>query len=188
VISTPCQLQTSAGARYESPDGSVSNVTINSAITANPLFLYEEGVKFTFVSGTAEVTTDNLGFGSATGTLTFKVEPFGGTLTKFATATNATGVSNSVTVKAYEADGDEYTTGATAVVTVNPDDNVEDGGSATVTVQMVVTDDGSTNPGLVRFKIDAINWTVGSTTVNQYDSTTAGNMFDNWVTNYVDLR
>jgi hypothetical protein len=178
-----------ATSQYRSADGSISSTTIASAITANPQFLYEQGVKFTFISGTNTVSTSTEGFGAATGTLKFKVEPFGGTLTKFTEAEGGTGAASKVTVNAYISDGTTtYATGVTRVIAVDPNTDTPDGGAATVTVTLTATDDGSTNPGLMRFKIGAISWVVGDITSHQFSGPTAGSIFDNWVTNYADLR
>ena len=178
-------MTTGTTSRYERTTGAVDNTNITTAIAANTQYLYEQGTKITFVSGTNTVSTNGLGHATATGVLTFKVEPFGGTMTKPTYATAVSGATNQITVLAYTAAGAVYTTGASRVVTTSPDQNIPDGGSATVTITMLATDDGTTDVGLMRFKAEEIYWEVGTVISQQGYGT--GNLTDNWKTPYANL-
>lgn len=182
-----CGVATSV---YERSNGAVANTTVAAAIAANSQYLFEQGVKITFLSGTNTVVGNGLGHGTATGVLTFKVEPFGGTMTKPTFASAASSATNMIVVLAYTAAGGVYTTPNNArIVTTNPDQNIPDGGSGTVTVTMVAPDDGSTDVGLMMFKVEEFYWEVGAIIASQGGWTGgAGNMLDNWKTPYADLR
>jgi len=174
--------------RYERANGAQVD-TMNAAIVAgNNQYLFEQGVRITFVSATNTVAS-SVGEGAATGIITFRVEPFGGTMTKPVAAVFVSGVANRVTILAYTAAGAVYESPIGAVsrtVVTNPDLNIPDGGSATITVTEVVADDGTTNVGLMQFKVEEFTWTTGLIAGGLFG--TVGNMTDNWKTPYADLR
>jgi len=178
---------TSANSIYERANGAIVNTTITGGITGNNQYLYEQGVKITFLGGTNTVTTNGLGHATATGILTFKAEPFGGTMTKPTYATATSGATNQISVLSYTAGGVRYVTPAviSAVVATNPDQAIPDGGSATITVTMLATDDGTTDVGLMMFKVEEIFWEVGTVIAQQGYGT--GNLTDNWKTPYANL-
>jgi hypothetical protein len=171
---------------YERATGAQADTTVTAAITANTQYLFEAGVTITLASVTNTVTNNGLGHGAATGVLKFTVAPFGGTMTKPTFATAASSATGEITVLAYTAAGAVYATGASRTVVTSPDQNITDGGSATVTVTEVVTDDGSTDVGQMLFKVEAWYWEVGAIIADQGVGT--GNLTDSWKTPYADLR
>jgi hypothetical protein len=177
---------TAATSVYERATGAVTQTTIAAAITANSQYLFEQGVTIALVSATNTVTNNGLGHGAATGILKFTVAPFGGTMTKPTYATGTTGATNQITVLAYDSAGTLYVTGASRTVVTSPDQAITDGGSATVTVTEVVTDDGSTDVGQMLFKVEEWYWEVGTIIAMQGAGT--GNLTDSWKTPYADLR
>jgi peptidoglycan hydrolase-like protein with peptidoglycan-binding domain len=166
-------------------DGSQQKCTVSSQLDSNDQFLFRKGVRIEFLGGTATVTTlQNSAY--ATGVLKFRVTPFGGTMEKTLYASAGSGTENSITVHALTSTGAIYATGASRTVVVNPDQDVPEGSSAEITVTQVVTNDGSTGPGQIQFKVEEFAWVVGGTSVKQGIGT-SGNMTDNWKTPFVNL-
>jgi len=176
---------------YERSSGAVVETSVPSAVTANPQFLFEKGVKFAFSKASNVVSPSGASKdGSASGQIEFTVQPFGATLTQFAYASSASGTTASVMITAYDSSGTAWATGAARTVTTSPIGDTAADSSATVIVNELVTvSTGASGPGLMRFKIDGIDWNDGTALDHwQGGSTTAGNMFDTFVTPYADLR
>jgi peptidoglycan hydrolase-like protein with peptidoglycan-binding domain len=176
---------TSANCVFMRSDGSQQNCTVSSQIDSNDQFLFRKGVRIEFLGGTATVTTTQ-NSAQATGVLKFRVTPFGGTMEKTLYASAVSGTENSITVYALTSTGAIYATGASRTVVVNPDQDVSEGSSAEITVTQVVTNDGTTGPGQIQFKVEEFAWVVGGDSVKQGIGT-SGNMTDNWKTPFVNL-
>jgi hypothetical protein len=117
-------------------DGSTVACTCPATVQGNTQRLFEQGVKVSLVpsptaSSTGISATQN---GSATGTIKFTVQPFGGTLTQIVNATTATETINSVTIEAYTAAGAIVAASGTdrvltKVLSQSPGRNLNDGES-----------------------------------------------------------
>lgn len=189
----------SANDKFERTDGSTANVTVSSAMSHNPIFVYEAGVKLTLLSasstGASPIAVGG-GTTSSTGTLSFKVEPFGGTLTYLEYVSQASGTLangggvwldafwSSSTTAGISASSTDLT--LTRTITQSPPRNISDGESGTVSVTETIGTNVSTNSGNnVRYCMLGLTWTVGSTNTNFYTGWgSGGNMMDTWCTPY----
>jgi hypothetical protein len=179
------------------------------------MWISQSGLKLTFVSGTATYASSGgnvAGVGTATGTIVFKVKPFGGTLWEPAYASGATNatvpvVSSGMLVRIegrwLASAGDEiYASGAQIAVardlqsSLGVGQNIPEDTEDTVTAKMTVSTAGELGAfaGNVRFKVEDICSSVGGTLMCQgsggYGGAVAtgfptGNLTDNWVTNTV---
>lgn len=180
---------TSANNQFRRADGATVNTTI-TAFTGSTQYLFIQGLQIA-LSGTPTnvVTNDGLGHGTAKGIISFNVTPFGGNLTNFRLASAASGVADEVTVLALLPSGAIYTTPTEARVLVQEDANGDgqtaDGETSKVTVTFILPDDGSTNPGLVRFEIQDIAWEVGGAAAAHVGQRWG---IANFITPWADLR
>ncbi|MDD5135420.1 MAG: hypothetical protein PHP01_08430, partial [Phycisphaerae bacterium] len=133
-----------------------------------------KGVNFTFVSAVVNtsVTSNDL---LASGTITFRVQPYGGTLSQF---TDTSG-SFAVVINAYDTNGNIINSG-TKIVSQTPARNLSDGETGVVSVMQQVSKSASGYSGNLRFKIDKIYWQVGDA-AGEFSDTSS------WYTNYVSL-
>jgi hypothetical protein len=192
---------TSAANAFERADGSRVNATIAAALATNPLFIYEQGVKLSLVSasatGAAPISVGG-GTTSSTGTITFKAEPFGGTLTYLEYVSEATGTlaaGGGVWLDAIWASGTgisgEASAGSTAItvartIAQTPPRNVFDGESATVTVTETIGTDASGNSGNnLRYCMYGLTWTVGNNANFYTGNGSGGNLMDTWCSPWV---
>ena len=182
---------TSASSQFLRVDGATVNVTMPGAgIVGSNQNLFTQGLQMSLISATAVGSNLGLDSDKAVGILTFKVEPFGGSLTKFRFASLVASATTTLKVAGYDSSGVAINTASVSAVTITttPDTNTPDGSSATVVVQMTIAD----GPGVsyrdsVLFKVDFFDWTVGTTSADQgttYQAATIG-MTDNWKTPYV---
>jgi hypothetical protein len=152
------------------------------SVFGNKMFFYRQGAQFTFLSGTATVTNNgSAGNDAATGSLKIKIAPFGGSMIAPRNASGSNGIST-IVINAYDSNGNLISNGAVRTIVMVPNNStIYDGTTAEITVNEVVTNVGSNSADRqVRFKIDGINWQVGSQT-----SYTPGE--STWVTPYVLL-
>jgi hypothetical protein len=188
-------------------DGSTVACTGAAVEQGNTQRLFEQGIKLALVSATATATpistTTN---GTANATVTFSVQPFGGTLTQISNITAAlasvpTATASNVLMEAYWASSAELPVAASAadlaitrVIAQNPNRNLNDGetGTVTCTYSISASSLGSYGQGTYRFKVDGIHWVVGTTSIYQgafwAAENGAANFTDNWFTPYVSIQ
>lgn len=200
-----------AGGVIQRANGQQVGVVIAANITSNPIFIAESGLGLTFISGTASFTPQGTeaGVGTATGTIVFKAQPFGGTLLEPAYASDATGLlvaadALETRIRAtFDASViDIYTSAGHYVVSrtlsASPaNQNIVEGTEVTVTTNMSVA--LPIGPGAlagnVRFNLSDVCYTVGTTTacigsgsgLGRLSGGVTGNLVDNWFTNWVNL-
>jgi len=175
---------------YFRGDGSQVGCMIPADINGNTQFVFEQGVKITYVSASSTVRAVTAQqSGTATGVFKFKVQPFGGTLAQLLYASQTTGVMDMVWVEAYWTSGSAV--GASGVVdsvlsralAQSPGRDLNDGEEGTVTVTMGVESNTSYGTGTLRFKLEGITWDVGN--IQQYQGNgSGGNFTDTWFTDW----
>jgi hypothetical protein len=151
---------------YQTPNLVSTNPTSTTAVTGNYQHVFD-GVSpdLSFTSATSSytynTTTPSLSY--STGVITFRVHANGGTVKAL---TNST--SNMKVIAKYNS-----TVLATSAVNVDfapvggtDNSDLQDGGDAVVTVTLTVPRSTSST-GFVNFSVSEIDWTVGTTTINQ---------------------
>jgi len=145
---------------YEKPNLSTATGP-TSNIDGYYMYVFDEKAAIFTISslGTASYSYNSQtpSASAVTGVITFKVRAEGGTMTKPTTAHFDVRVCTSA--------GNCTNTADSVAVTVSPDSDIPDGNEATVTVTATETR-GASALGLVYFKINSIDWTVGTTSVN----------------------
>jgi len=201
-VNIPAAFQ---GIVYERTNGSQIGTAVApvlaEALNGNVQYLWEAGVRVTLSSATATGgTIASTQSGVATGIFNFTVQPFGGTLTQFATATPSTENVNAFFVEAYWSSSTTLAVGASAttdsvmsrVLSQTPARDLTDGETGTVQVQSTVTSTTTYGAGTLRFRVEGFQWTVGNNNIYQGEGFIAeergGNMTDNWFTNWVTVQ
>ncbi|OHA71311.1 MAG: hypothetical protein A3F15_01665 [Candidatus Wildermuthbacteria bacterium RIFCSPHIGHO2_12_FULL_40_12] len=197
---------------YERANGQQTGIVNAAAIAGNTFWISESGLYLTFVSGSANWTQEGTvqGVGKATGTLVFKVKPFGGTLIEPAYASGATSVAVAVVTSGMLARMEAATAGSAGqeiyasagmftvsrslMSSLGVGQNVAENQDATVTLEMVISTPIGFGDfaGNVRFKIEDICSNVGGTLRCQgtgagIGGAGTGNLTDNWVTPFVNV-
>jgi len=193
---------------YQRANGQQLGIVNAAAIAGNTFWITESGLKLTFVSGTATYTVEGIagGTGTATGTIVFKVQPFGGTLVEPAYASGATSAAAAIVTSGMlvrieapwasgsdaAASGTELTIARTLQSSLGAGANVAEGQEATVTMKMDFGKTISTDNGNISFKVEDICSNVGGTLICQGTSSGiggagTGNLLDNWITNSVNM-
>ncbi|MCH8741609.1 hypothetical protein IH779_01795 [Patescibacteria group bacterium] len=193
---------------YQRVNGQQLGIVNAADIAGNTFWITESGLKLTFVSGTATYTVEGIagGTGIATGTIVFKVQPFGGTLVEPAYASGATDATAGVVTSGMlvrieapwasggdaAASGAELTIARTLQSSLGAGQNVAEGQEATVTMKMDFGKTTSTANGNISFKVEDICSNVGGTLICQGTSSGiggagTGNLLDNWITNSVNM-
>ena len=198
-----------AGGVVQRANGQQIGVVIAANIVSNMSWIAEAGLKFTLVSGTATFTPKPIagGTATATGTIVFKVVPFGGVLIEPAYASGATGVAEVASgmlarIEAPWASGSEAAASGvdqvisrTLTSSLGAGQNVAEDQEVTVTVKMDVSRRDNTTAGAgqnIAFKVEDICYSVGGAgtgvcvgTTSSIANQAGGNLTDNWVTNSV---
>ncbi|MFH1656389.1 MAG: hypothetical protein ABH956_01280 [Candidatus Nealsonbacteria bacterium] len=199
-----------AGGIHQRANGQQVGVVTSAAIASNMVFIAEEGLELTFVSGKASWSQSGQtsGVGTATGTITFTVKPFGGTLQEPAYASHGTSAAAGIVTSgmlvriegywlgsgsdAIYASGTQLAVAESVTSSKGIGQNINDGESVTVTAQMTVhTADGvGSFGGNVQFNVEDICYDVAST-LNCHGKgaslagATSGNWLDSWATDIV---
>jgi hypothetical protein len=199
-----------AGGVIQRANGQQVGVVITANINSNWSWISESGLSYTLVSKTATFTPKPIASGTsiASGTIVFKVVPFGGTLIEPAYGSGATSIAEVangmlVRIEAPWASGSEAAaSGVDQVISYTVSSSLgagqnvpEDEPGATVTVKMDVARPDNTTAGAgqnIRFKVEDICSSVGLSLLCQGSSSsrfavvvTTGNLFDSWVTDPV---
>ena len=199
---------------YQRANGQQLGIVNGTIVPSNTFWISESGLKLTFVSGTATYTQQGqtAGVGTATGTIVFKVQPFGGILVEPAYASGATSAAIAVVTSgmlarmeattAGSANQELYASGTQIQVTralqSSPTtQNIVEDAEATITLTMTVGTTGTPEgfglfAGNFRFKVEDICSNVGGTLICQgsgagIGGAATGNLTDSWITNVVNV-
>ena len=192
---------------YQRANGQQLGIINGTIVPSNIFWISQSGLKLTFVSGTATWTQETIagGTGVASGTIKFKVQPFGGTLIEPAYASSGTSAAAGIVTSGmlvriegpWASGTDVAASGVTTTLTrdltssLGAGQNVVEDQEATVTLKMdygTTTSDGRNQN--IRFKVEDICSDVGGTLICQGTSAgiggaATGNLTDNWITNTV---
>ncbi len=202
---------TSAHSIFERSNGSQIQTTVTGGIQGNIMYVYEQGAKFTFISGVATaVPGGTTQVGSVTAVLKFKVQAFGQTFSQLTQASDGTNSTNTVFAEFVWASGSDVRNSGnepiiSRVLQSSILTDLMDGQSADITVTMtaaLTTQAGGALSGgaNLRGRIYAINWADNLLIADRCQGTialcgasglAAGNSFvdtnnltNNWVTNW----